>query len=88
LGTHAFESSYPEERAELVAKYGEVVDKLPAALNTDNVEDVKARNILKGIAIRKIMRTEDVMHINNESLDILEGYRMVMQRGNLGLEKA
>ncbi|KAJ6630160.1 FAD/NAD(P)-binding domain-containing protein [Mycena sp. CBHHK59/15] len=88
LATHAFEPSLPEERAEAVSQYGDVVDKLPASLSNDNVDDIKARNILKGIAIRKLMRTEDVMHINNESLDILEGYRMVMQRGQLGLEKA
>ncbi|KAJ7057938.1 FAD/NAD(P)-binding domain-containing protein [Mycena amicta] len=87
LGTHAFEPSLPEERSQVIEKYGEEVDKLPATLNNENVEDHRARNILKGIAIRKLMRTEDTLHINNETLDILGGYRMVMQRGNLGLEK-
>ncbi|KAJ7686802.1 FAD/NAD(P)-binding domain-containing protein [Mycena rosella] len=87
LGTHAFEPSSPEERAAVMSTYGDVVDKLPASLSNDNVEDLRARNILKGIAIRKLMRTEDSLHINNETLDVLEGYRMVMQRGKLGLEK-
>jgi len=43
---------------------------------------------LKGITLRKLLRTEDVMHINNESLDIIEGYRMRLQRGSLGMDKA
>jgi hypothetical protein len=30
---------------------------------------------------------KDSLHINNETLDVLEGYRMVMERGNLGLIK-
>ncbi|KAJ7938348.1 FAD/NAD(P)-binding domain-containing protein [Mycena leptocephala] len=87
LGTHAFEPSQPEERVEVISTYGDVVDKLPATLSNDNVDDQRARNILKGIAIRKLMRTEDSLHINNETLDVLEGYRMVMERGNLGLIK-
>ncbi|KAJ7153561.1 FAD/NAD(P)-binding domain-containing protein [Mycena crocata] len=87
LATHAFEPSLPEERAAATSQYGEVIDKLPASLSNDNVEDLKSRNILKGIAIRKLMRTEDSLHINNETLDVLEGYRLVMQHGNLGLEK-
>jgi len=87
LGAHAFEPSQPEERSEIISTYGDVVDKLPATLSNDNVEDQRARNILKGIAIRKLMRTEDSLHINNETLDVLEGYRLVMQRGSLGLEK-
>ncbi|KAF7321049.1 FAD/NAD(P)-binding domain-containing protein [Mycena chlorophos] len=88
LGTHAFEPSLPEERTQIFAKYGEEVDKLPASMTDDNVEDTRARNILQGIAIRKLMRTEDTLHINNETVDILGGLRMVMKRGSLGLEKA
>jgi len=88
LAQHAFEPAPPEERAKLVAQYGDKFDKLPTAPSDNSVESVESRNILKSIAVMKLMRTEDVMHINNESLDIIEGYRMRLQRGSLGMDKA
>ncbi len=44
--------------------------------------------ILKGIAERKVMRAEDTMHVGAFATDVINGMRMEMKRGTLGLTKA
>lgn len=43
--------------------------------------------ILKGIAGRKVMRAEDTMHVGAFATDVIDGLRMEMKRGTLGLAK-
>ncbi len=83
LSEHAYEPSLPEERAELMAKYGGDLTKVEG----ESADAIKSRKILKGMAIRKLMRTEEINHIDNFVSDALEGYTLRLQRGNLGLNK-
>ncbi|KAF9034483.1 FAD/NAD(P)-binding domain-containing protein [Hymenopellis radicata] len=83
LSEHAYEPSLPEERAELMAKYGGDLTKVDG----ESADAIKSRKILKGMAIRKLMRTEEINHIDNFVSDALEGYTLRLQRGNLGLNK-
>lgn len=85
LAEHAFEPSQPEERAALVEQHGE---KLPGVLPGDNEEAARAKAILKGVAIRKLMRTEDIVHLDNFVSDNLNGLRLRLERGGLGLDRA
>ena len=43
--------------------------------------------ILNTIRARRMMRTEDVMHIDNFGVDAIGGYVPRVQQGNLGLAK-
>lgn len=45
------------------------------------------QGILKGIAGRKLMRAEDTMHVGAFATDVIDGLRMEMKRGTLGLTK-
>lgn len=88
LAEHAFEPSLPEERAALIAQYGDPLSTRPLASASDTAEETRSKAILKGVAIRKLMRTEDIVHIDNFISDNLHGYRLRLQRGQLGLERA
>ncbi|KAF8889037.1 hypothetical protein BD779DRAFT_1672000 [Infundibulicybe gibba] len=87
LAEHAFEPSLPEERAELVSRFGDPFLKIPTAKAEDGAEEARSKAVLKGIAIRKLMRTEDIVYIDNFISDTLHGYRLRLQRGQLGLVK-
>jgi len=39
------------------------------------------------VAIRKLMRTEDIVHLDNFVSDELRGLRLRLKRGDLGLER-
>lgn len=88
LAEHAFEPSLPEERGALIAKYGDPLEKAPVAMPGDTRQDLESKAVLKGMAVRKLMRTEDIVHIDNFISDNLNGYRLRLERGKLGLEKA
>lgn len=83
LSEHAYEPSLPEERAEVMAKYGGDHSKVTG--NSPDAE--KSRKILKGITIRKLMRTDEINHIDNFVSDVLDGYVIRLEKGNLGLQK-
>ena len=53
----------------------------PEGLSPDELK------ILNTIRARRMMRMEDVMHIDNFGVDAIEGYVPRVQRGNLGLVK-
>lgn len=88
LGKHAFEPSSPEERAKLVQEHGDPINSLPVTKEDDTEEEIRTKNILKGVAIRKLMRTEDTMHLEHFIADSFQGYSMRLEQGNLGLIKA
>ncbi|KAF9468234.1 FAD/NAD(P)-binding domain-containing protein [Collybia nuda] len=87
LAEHAFEPSLPEERAALVSKHGDPLQKPPVASANDNEEDARSKAILKGVAIRKLMRTEDIVHLDNFVTDQHGGFKLRLKRGALGLDK-
>ncbi|KDQ24055.1 hypothetical protein PLEOSDRAFT_1079235 [Pleurotus ostreatus PC15] len=84
---HAYEPSLPEERKELVEKFGDPLRVLSAESAEDSEQVATEKRILKGVAIRKLMRTEDIVHIDNFVADNLLGYKLRLIRGSLGLEK-
>jgi flavine halogenase len=88
LAQHAFEPSQPEERAALISKYGDPVEKPPVALPGDTEEDSRAKAILKGVATRQLMRTEVIFQIDDFVSDSTCGLRLRLKRGMLGLDKA
>ncbi|TFK71548.1 FAD/NAD(P)-binding domain-containing protein [Pluteus cervinus] len=88
LGKHAFEPAQPEEPGRLVAKYGDPTKSLPVAKAGDTEEEIRQKNILKGVAIRKLIGTQDVYHLDNFVADTVQGYRLRLERGSLGLAKA
>ncbi|RDB23600.1 Sulochrin halogenase [Hypsizygus marmoreus] len=87
LAEHAFEPSLPEERAALVSQHGDPTQKLPGSLPEDDEEEKRSKAILKGMAIRKLMRTEDIVHLDNFVSDNLRGLRLRLKRGELGLDR-
>lgn len=87
LAEHAFEPSQPEERAALISQYGDPSKNLPGALTDDDEETTRAKSILKGVAIRKLMRTEDIVHLDNFVSDSLLGFRLRLKKGDIGLDK-
>ncbi|KAK0217075.1 FAD/NAD(P)-binding domain-containing protein [Armillaria fumosa] len=89
LGKHVFAPSYPEQRAELVALYGDQLDAVPKArVPGDNEANAESKTILKHMTVQKLIRMEDVAHIGNYVSDVFEGYRLRLKRGELGLDKA
>ena len=87
LAQHAFEPSQPEERATLISKHGNPLESPPVALPGDSEEDSRGKAILKGVAIRKLMRTEDIVHIDGFVSDNLCGLRLRLKRGMLGVDR-
>ncbi|KAL0952401.1 hypothetical protein HGRIS_006677 [Hohenbuehelia grisea] len=84
---HAYEPSLPEERNELVSKFGDPLQKLPVVDAEDTEEEAQKKRLLKGVAVRKLMRTEDIIHIDNFVADNLLGFNMRLKKGSLGLVK-
>lgn len=72
----------------MVSKYGDPLEKPPVASSGDNEEVVRSKAILKGVAIRKLMRTEDIVHLDNFITDQHGGFKLRLRRGALGLDKA
>lgn len=81
---HAFTPSEPEKREQLLKEFGESYDI--SKLDTE-VEDEETKAILKSMAVRKLFRIEDINHINNYVADNVEGFRLKVERGKLGLER-
>lgn len=71
----------------MVEKFGDPLRVLPAESAEDSEQVATEKRILKGVAIRKLMRTEDIVHIDNFVADNLLGYKLRLIRGSLGLEK-
>ena len=85
---HAYEPSLPEERNSALEKHGDPLEKPPVIAAGDSEEQKHEKRILQGVAIRKLMRTEDIVHIDNFVRDEHAGHRLKLQRGSLGLVKA
>ena len=61
------------------ARVKEKAEVDPEGLSPDELK------ILNTIRARRMMRMEDVMHIDNFGVDAIDGHVPRMQRGNLGL---
>ena len=68
----------PEDKAKEIF-IQEKTDVEPEGLSPDEL------SILKTIRARQMLRTEDVMHIDNFATDSIDGYAPVVKRGALTL---
>ncbi|KAF8995048.1 hypothetical protein BDQ17DRAFT_1430658 [Cyathus striatus] len=87
LARHAFEPSQPEERSKAIAEFGDPTEIIPRNVINDNEDVIKSKAILKGIAVRKLMRTEDITTIKNITNDLTMGFKLRLVKGELGLDK-
>ncbi|KAF7340715.1 Sulochrin halogenase [Mycena sanguinolenta] len=78
---HAFEPSMPEERHDLLEKFGDPIKSLNSA------DDVQSTAILRSMAVRKLLSVDETNHIDNYVADAVEGFRLRLRRGNIGLDK-
>src|ERR1700712_2129371 len=78
---HAFEPSMPEERHDLLAQFGDPIQSLNSA------SDAQSTAILRSMAVRKLLSVDETNHIDNYVADAVEGFRLRLRRGNIGLEK-
>lgn len=81
---HAFEPSMPEERHDLLAQFGDPLATLDGAGAGD---DAQATAILRSMAVRKLLSVDETNHIDNYVADAVEGFRLRLKRGNIGLER-
>jgi len=79
---HAFEPSSPEERHDLLAQFGDPIQSLNSASG-----DAQSTAILRSMAVRKLLSVDETNHIDNYVADAVEGFRLRLKRGNIGLEK-
>lgn len=88
LGQHAFaEPAQPEEIEALISKHGDPTENHPVIIPGDNEEEARNKAILQSVAVKKLMRTEDVAHIDNFVSDIHCGFRLRLKLGILGLDR-
>jgi hypothetical protein len=88
LAQHAFEPSQLEERAALISKHGDPLEKLPVASLGDTEKEIRSKAILRGVGIRKLMRTEDILRLDNFVTDHVGGFKLRLKRDALVLDKA
>jgi hypothetical protein len=79
---HAFEPSTSEERHDLLEKFGDPIQSLNNAS-----DDTQSTAILRSMAVRKLLSVDETNHIDNYVADAVEGFRLRLKRGNIGLEK-
>ena len=84
----AFEPSQQAEREAVLAKVESVSEKketaeVGKAFNANLSKEEE--KVLNHIQARKMMRTEDTMHISNFSTDVVAGFLPRLERGNFGL---
>ncbi|KAF7370107.1 Sulochrin halogenase [Mycena sanguinolenta] len=79
---YAFEPSVPEERQDLLEKFGDPIKSLNSA------DDAQTTAILRSMAARKLLSIGEMNHIDNYVADAVEGFRLRLRRGNIGLDKA
>ncbi|KAJ7888692.1 FAD/NAD(P)-binding domain-containing protein [Mycena olivaceomarginata] len=79
---HAFEPSTSEERHDLLEKFGDPIQSLNSAS-----DDTQSTAILRSMAVRKLLSVDETNHIDNYVADAVEGFRLRLKRGNIGLEK-
>ena len=84
--TQGFQPTLPEEREAVLSKAQINEAGLIQNTTTDQTEDDK--RVVAAINARKVLRTEDINHINNIVTDVLEGRRLRFERGSLGLQPA
>ncbi|KAK7028532.1 Sulochrin halogenase [Favolaschia claudopus] len=78
---HAFEPSSPEERHDLIEKFGDPLQSLKSS------DDAQSTAILRSMAVRKLLSVDETNHIDNYVADAVEGFRLRVQRGSIGLER-
>ncbi|KAJ6448953.1 FAD/NAD(P)-binding domain-containing protein [Mycena vitilis] len=81
---HAFEPSMPEERHGLLTQFGADPVKSVQADAGDKESD---KAILRSMAVRKLLSVDETNHIDNYVADAVEGFRLRLDRGNIGIEK-
>ena len=88
---NAFQESAPETRASVLQKV-EGAGAAPDATTTttDKVKleanlTKEEEGVLKSIRARQMLRTEDILHIENFSADTIDGFAPHLERGRLGL---
>ena len=85
---NAFQQSDPGEREAVLQKLEDIEAKKKVSGNFEaNFTDDEQR-LLKTIRARQMLRTEDIIHIDNFSADTIDGFTPNVQRGSLGLVKA
>lgn len=85
---HAFQETAPEQREAVLQKVEDMERKTKEKGKFDaNLSDEEHR-VLKSIRARQMLRTEDILRIDNFSADTIDGFAPHLQRGSLGLVKA
>jgi secreted Zn-dependent insulinase-like peptidase len=85
---NAFQETAPEVREAVLER----VDGIDA--NTKEKGKFEAQlteeeeRVLKSIQAKRMLRTEDILHIDNFSADAIDGFVPNLKRGALGLVKA
>ncbi len=83
---NAFKETAPEDR-EAVLKKVEAIDAKNKGPGMANLTD-EEQKVLNTIRARQMLRTEDILHINNFSADAIDGFAPNVKRGSLGFVKA
>ncbi|KAL8722780.1 MAG: hypothetical protein Q9225_000791 [Loekoesia sp. 1 TL-2023] len=100
---NAFDSFHPEERAAVLDKMTSAIDKavVDGTNTSSSDEDVQSKinalresltpeeqGVLDYIRARHAMRTEDTLHIDSFTTDVIDGLAPRLERGNLTLVDA
>ncbi|KAL9598782.1 MAG: hypothetical protein Q9219_004280 [cf. Caloplaca sp. 3 TL-2023] len=98
---NAFDSFHPEDRAAVLEKMAAAIDETGASENDLNNAQVQSKidalreslepeekRVLDFIRARKAMRTEDTLHIESFTSDVIDGLAPRLERGNLTLVDA
>ena len=83
---NAFKETDPGER-EAVLKKVEGIDAKVKEKGMATLTEEETR-VLNTIRARQMLRTEDILHINNFSADTIDGFAPNVKMGSLGLVKA
>ena len=88
------EASAVLEKVEAAKKEAAVTEYGPDDKPKKSVKDLetnltdKEKNILTTIRARQMLRIEDIIHNDNLAADVIDGMRISLVRGGLGLAKA
>ncbi|KAL8794417.1 MAG: hypothetical protein Q9195_003004 [Heterodermia aff. obscurata] len=89
---HGFDAVRPEQRAAVLQKLDSALQNGASHENIiqamrDSL-DLEEQRVMDYIRARQILRTEDSMHIDNFTTDVIDGLAPRLERGHLTLERA
>jgi hypothetical protein len=71
----------------MIHRYGDPLAKPPKIEAGDTEKDKENKGLLKRIAIWKLMRADDTIHLGMFVEDNIHGRKLRLKKGSLGLSK-